>query len=109
MAILLSVLLCRCAPRQAMSVPPEALTETPDRHSERLLEDVLGVIHLSGSLILRAELGAPWGYESPPAEQLKQVLRSATNRLILFHIIPEGRAWVEINPDERVELEGGDV
>src|SRR5688500_17713197 len=104
------VLLCRLPRGNTMSVRPDLLTEAPNRTAQRLLEDVLGMIHLSGAMILRAEFTAPWSYDSPEGGDLKQLLELADDkRLILFHLVPEGRCWVELRNGDRVELEGGDV
>jgi AraC-like DNA-binding protein len=93
-----------------MSVRPDLLSETPNRTAQRLLEDVLGMIHLSGALIIRAEFTDPWSYDSPEGDSLKQFLAlDDEKRLILFHLVPEGRCWVELQSGDRVELEGGDV
>jgi AraC-like DNA-binding protein len=92
-----------------MSHSPEALTETPDRRAARLLQDVLGVIHLTGSLILRAEFTAPWAYESPEERELRELLQPGTSRVILFHVIPEGSMWIELAKGARLDLAAGDV
>jgi AraC-like DNA-binding protein len=90
-----------------MTTLPHRLTATPP--VQRLLEDVLGSIRLSGSLIVRAEMTAPWAYDSPGAAQLREMLGVGARTLLLFHMIPQGRCWVALDDGSRVELEGGDV
>jgi AraC-like DNA-binding protein len=92
-----------------MTTMPGPLTETPEPPAQQLLQDVLASIRLSGSLIVRAELTAPWAYDSPNETQMRAMLGVEARRLLLFHLIPEGRCWVELDDGERVELEGGDV
>jgi AraC-like DNA-binding protein len=103
------VLSCLSGKRVTMTARPDGLTETPDRKSAQLLQDVLRMIHLSGSLILRAEFTTPWAYRSPASEQLKSILKPGSTRMILFHMIPEGHCVVDAGNGERVELQGGDL
>jgi AraC-like DNA-binding protein len=92
-----------------MTAPPEECAETPGDDVARVLEDVLGVVRLSGSLILRADFSAPWAYESPAADALRGMLRAESQRLILFHCVPEGRCSISLADGQTVALAGGDV
>jgi AraC-like DNA-binding protein len=92
-----------------MTSQSDRLTETPRTSVQHLLQDVLASIRLSGSLIVRAELTAPWAYDSPAEAQLHEMLHVGARRLLLFHMIPQGRCWVALDDGTRVELEGGDV
>lgn len=88
---------------------PRPMTETPEDPVARLLEDVIGSIHLTGSMIVRAEFSEPWAYVSPPGEELLPLLGPGPENLILFHIIPEGRCQVRLPDGEALELEAGDT
>jgi AraC-like DNA-binding protein len=88
-----------------MTEAPDDLTETP----RRVLEDVLGRISLRGSIFLRGEYGAPWAYTSPPSSALVEMLKPGAARLVLFHVVPEGRCFVALPSGERVEAEAGDA
>lgn len=88
---------------------PDPMTETPNDAISRLLEDVIGSIHLTGSMIVRVEFSEPWAYTSPPGEKLVPLLGPGPENLILFHIIPEGRCTARLPDGESLELEAGDV
>lgn len=91
---------------------PDLLTETPGLADERdrtdLLSDVLFRVRLSGAIFLRGEYSAPWAFDSPESRALIDLLAPGAQRLILFHVIREGGAWVSAR-GERIELEAGDI
>lgn len=91
---------------------PDLLIETPDVASGTqrtgLLSDVLSRIRLSGAIFLRGEYTAPWAFDSPEAGDLVDLLAPGAQRLILFHIVREGEAWVGAL-GERIDLEPGDL
>jgi AraC-like DNA-binding protein len=96
----------------AMIATPDSLTETPsvadERHRTDLLSDALSRIRLSGAIFLRGEYAAPWAFDSPDSRDLVDLLAPGAQRLVLFHIVREGRAWVDAR-GERIELEPGDL
>jgi AraC-like DNA-binding protein len=92
-----------------MTVPPDELTAKPGSQPPTdLLSDALARVRLSGAIFLRGEYGAPWALDSPESHELVQVLAPGAKRLILFHIVREGRCWVSAR-GRRVELTAGDV
>jgi AraC-like DNA-binding protein len=96
----------------AMIETPDILIETPDpagdRNRTELLSDVLSRIRLSGAIFLRGEYSAPWAFDSPESRDLVDLLAPGAERLVLFHIIREGDAWVGAR-GEHVDLEPGDL
>lgn len=97
-----------------MAARPNHLSDRPgldtnEPSGEGVLADVLRWLRFSGALFLRAEFSAPWGYESPPAEQLAQVLHPGARRLILFHLVPEGDCILSLPQSDDVHLTAGDV
>jgi AraC-like DNA-binding protein len=90
---------------------PDAVIETPrvaaaaDR--SRLLSDVLAQVRLSGALFLKGEYSTPWAFDSPGNCALIDLLCPGAERLIVFHTVREGGAWVEA-AGHRVELGPGD-
>src|SRR3569833_4324995 len=60
-----------------------------------LLADVLSHVRLSGAIFMRGEYGEPWAFETPEAEQLSAMLAQGFERLIPFHAVTTGRAWVD--------------
>jgi AraC-like DNA-binding protein len=91
---------------------PRALIGTPDPASDQertgLLSDVLSRVRLSGAIFLRGEYSAPWAFDSPESRDLAALLAPHAERLVLFHVIKEGRAWVSAR-GERIEVEPGDL
>lgn len=98
--------------KKAMTTTPDRLIEAPDRssgpHGTDLLSDVLSRIRLSGAVFLRGEYSAPWTFDSPESRDLVDLLAPGAQRLILFHIVREGAAWVGAR-GERIDLEPGDL
>jgi AraC-like DNA-binding protein len=73
-----------------------------------LLSDVLSHVRLSGAIFMRGEYGEPWAFETPKAEQLSAMLAQGFERLIPFHAVKSGRAWVDAQGAQHV-LEIGDL
>lgn len=93
-----------------MTAAPNEVIEKPDSLAGRsdTLSDILSRVRLSGAIFLRGEYTAPWAFDSPECEDLVQLLAPGAKRLILFHIIREGRCWVSAR-GERVEMQAGDI
>jgi AraC-like DNA-binding protein len=72
------------------------------------LRAAIEALRLDGAIFFRAEFTESWSYESPPTE-LAGLLRPGAERLILFHIVAEGRCWINIGEQERHWAERGDV
>ncbi len=66
-------------------------------------------LRLEGAIFLRGEYTEAWAYESLPAEDAKAVLAPHARRVILFHVVANGRAWIETSPGERLWADAGDV
>ena len=80
------------------------------RAQEALVREGMRALMLSGSVFLRAHMSAPWSYESPNAEQMGALLAAKGERIIVFHVITEGRCRIELS-DGRVgaDFEAGDI
>jgi AraC-like DNA-binding protein len=91
---------------------PRSLIETPDvavaTQRVDLLSDVLAHIRLSGAVFLNGKYSAPWALSSPDNPDLIALLAPGATRLILFHIVREGRAWMSAGGFQ-VEAEAGDI
>lgn len=96
-----------------MTRTPNQLTDPPDSVAQTamadLLADVLATIRLAGAIFLRAEYTAPWAYESPPPDVLTGILHPEAKRLILFHIIAEGRCEIRVQGGEHLTACAGEV
>lgn len=91
-----------------MTGTPHLLPETPDVAPD-ILSDVLGRLHLSGTVLVRADFHEPWGVTTPEACQLTPLLPLRTDRIIPFHIIAAGGCWIELNDHHPVWLNEGDA
>jgi AraC-like DNA-binding protein len=90
-----------------MTETPQVLPETPV--DTDLLSDLLGSMHLSGAVFLRAEFSEPWSIFTPDACQLAQMLRLSSERTIPFHIVAQGGCRLEMEGSEPVWLDEGDA
>lgn len=71
--------------------------------------EILGGIALKGALFFSAEFSAPWGFSSPPARDLAQVLASGTPHLVIYHLVIEGSGFVRLKSGPGLPLRAGDV
>ena len=72
------------------------------------LSDVLQVLRLSGAILFRARLSAPWCFSIPQASEMSAVLLRGAGRLVRFHIMVEGECLV-LGSHEAVRLGPRDV
>lgn len=88
---------------RALDASPKARND-----SAALLTDVLSRIRLAGAIFMRGEYSEPWAFETPPSPQLAAMLAKGSERLIPFHVVRFGRAWVD-GDDLHRELRVGDL
>lgn len=89
-----------------MTETPENLTETPPGD---LLSDLLDSMHLSGTVLFRAEFREPWSVATPNCRQLAQVLPFRTEHIIPFHVIAAGGCVMQMAGCDPVWLREGDA
>ncbi|MDR7149382.1 AraC-like DNA-binding protein [Hydrogenophaga palleronii] len=94
-----------------MSEQPDLLSVQPAEHprNDEVLSDVLRWLRIDGGIFLRAELRAPWAYESPPSDHMAAVLKPGAQRLILFHIVAQGQFGLRLPNGTGARLAAGDV
>jgi AraC-like DNA-binding protein len=96
-----------------MTGTPKELTETPEpaitSAPADVLRDVLSKVRLLGAIFLRAEYTTPWAYESPPQEALAMLLGPRSERLVLFHLVAEGRCWIRVSSGAELEARAGEM
>jgi AraC-like DNA-binding protein len=73
------------------------------------LSAALARLRLQGAIFLRGEYTEAWAYESVPPRDALAVLAPGAERVILFHVIASGEAWIETNDSERHWARAGDV
>lgn len=73
------------------------------------LSEVLRVIRLDSAIFFHAEFSEPWRLVSPNAQALAPELTDRTGHVIIYHLLCEGRAYVELVTGRRVALTAGDL
>ena len=74
-----------------------------------ILSDTLHVVRLTGALFFNANLGSPWAFYSPPADELRKHLLSQSECLTLFHIVDRGECWISVEGQASFLLREGDA
>jgi Cupin len=69
----------------------------------------LARLRLQGAIFLRGEYSEAWAYESLPQQDAAALLAPGAQRVVLFHVIGAGRAWIETDGGERHWADAGDV
>jgi AraC family transcriptional regulator, alkane utilization regulator len=73
------------------------------------LSDVLRVAHLTGGVFLNAEFFEPWCVAAQLNPQFCAPFLGPTSHLILYHFVVEGRLKVQVDGEDRFELNSGEV
>jgi AraC-like DNA-binding protein len=84
-------------------------TGVPDSNPASGLSAALDRVRLSGAIFLRGEYTERWAYESMPAKDAAAILAPGSERVILFHVIAEGRCWIKVDGGEPLWADSGDV
>jgi AraC-like DNA-binding protein len=72
------------------------------------LSELLRAVKLSGALFYNSSCTAPWCLQAPPSIALLPYIRAQATRVIEFHHITEGTAYVRVG-DETTPLAAGDI
>ena len=73
------------------------------------LSEILRVVRLDSAIYFNAELSEPWCLASPEARTLAPVLAGGAAHVIIYHLLCEGAAYVQVQDGERVALSPGDI
>jgi AraC-like DNA-binding protein len=74
-----------------------------------VLSDALRVVRASGALLLRGEFTAPWVLAAPDSSVIAKLVEPDGARLVILHVVAEGRCWIDAPGCERVVLEPGEI
>ena len=72
------------------------------------LSEVLSAVRLTGAVFFNGEFTAPWGFEAARVETLATLLPAGTERLLIYHLVIEGRAELQ-TPSTSASLTAGDL
>lgn len=73
------------------------------------LSEMLKVVRLRGAMYFNAEFSAPWAVKSPPVRESMSIIAPGAERLINYHFVTAGRAYVQLLGHAPVPLATGDV
>ena len=73
------------------------------------LSEVLRVVRLGSAVFFNARFTAPWCFASPEVSTVMQTLSPGSERLIIYHLVTEGRCTVFIEGIAPIELTAGDI
>ena len=71
--------------------------------------EVLSAVKLNGAVFFSAEFSAPWGFTSGGPKVMAARVAPGAPHLVLFHLVIEGGAVVDMQDGESLALEPGDV
>jgi AraC-like DNA-binding protein len=72
------------------------------------LSELLRVVKLSGAMFYKSSCSAPWCLRSPPSSAFLPYVKPASTRIIEFHHISEGNAYIKVG-QETTPLAAGDI
>ena len=70
---------------------------------------ILSGVKLNGAVFFSAEFSAPWGFSTPPANVLAAAHSAGDAHLVLYHLVIEGGAVIELTDGQSLELRPGDI
>ena len=70
---------------------------------------ILSGVQLNGAVFFSAEFSAPWGLSTPTTKVLAATAGVGTEHLVLYHLVIEGGAIIELIDGGRTELSPGDI
>src|SRR6185295_16781615 len=71
--------------------------------------EILSGVKLNGAVFFTAEFSAPWGFSTPAARLMAEKVAPGAAHLVLYHLLIDGGAVVEMEDGETVALVPGDV
>jgi AraC-like DNA-binding protein len=73
------------------------------------LSDILNGVKLNGAVFFNAEFSAPWGFSAPPSKQVADTIAPGAPHVLLYHLVVDGEAVVEMADGQSLELNPGDI
>ena len=74
-----------------------------------VLSEVLRVVRLQGALFYNGEFSAPWSVYAASSDGVARHFGTHTERVVVYHLLTEGRASVRLENGTRLNLEAGDI
>src|SRR5262245_25109249 len=73
------------------------------------VSQILSGVKLNGAVFFSAEFSAPWGFSAPASNIMAAQVAPGAEHLVLYHLVIEGGAVIELANGESIELKPGDV
>src|SRR5438477_12870467 len=70
---------------------------------------VLSEVKLTGAVFFSAEFSAPWGFSTSEPKTMAAKVAPGAAHLVLYHLVIEGGAYIELADSQPVTLGPGDV
>jgi AraC-like DNA-binding protein len=71
--------------------------------------EILSGVTLHGAVFFTAEFSAPWGFSTPASSVMTERLAPGAAHIVLYHLVLDGGAVVDMRDGETVVLAAGDV
>jgi hypothetical protein len=71
--------------------------------------EILSGVKLHGAVFFSAEFSAPWGFSAPASATMAAALGLRTAHFVLYHLVVDGGAVVELADGQPLQLRPGDV
>ena len=96
-------------PYDGLPKSPARFAGDPETAGMDALSEVLKVVRLQGALFYNSEFSAPWSVYAASSAGLARYFGTHTERVIVYHLLTEGRASVRLDNGSRLNLEAGDI
>ena len=71
--------------------------------------EILSGVRLNGAVYFNAEFSAPWGVSAQESRVMAATVAPGAEHLVLYHLLIEGNAVIELQEGLSVQLQPGDV
>jgi len=71
--------------------------------------EILSGVKLNGAVFFSAEFSAPWGFFTPAGDKMAATLAPGPAHLLLYHLVLDGGAVVDLESGSSIQLQPGDV
>jgi AraC-like DNA-binding protein len=71
--------------------------------------EILSGVKLNGAVFFSAEFSAPWGFFTPAGDKMAATLAPGADHLVLYHLVIDGGAVVDLEDGSSIQLQPGDV
>jgi hypothetical protein len=98
----------QCAPAKNHARASPSLAQSATTSMDAFSE-ILSGVKLHGAVFFSAEFSAPWGFSAPAAITYANDLAPGAEHLVLYHLLTNGEAFVQLTNDEPTHLVPGDI